>query len=632
MSSLSAPSGSFKAGGATANWEHWKEIISDPFILDLVKGISVELTGVPHQPSLLDSSILNNPTKNNILRSKIREMESQGIIEKVPSLTTRSFCSRLFLLEKKDGDWRPILDLKPLNEFVKTRHFKMEHLGEVLPLVSKGAWMGSVDISQAYHSLSIKEKDRNFFMFKFEGSLYRYTCLAMGYSAAPRLFTLIMRQVAAYLRNSFGIVLSFYIDDTIILGDSAQEAWFGIRKVAETLDFLGFVVNTRKSNFIPTNRLRYLGMIIDSNSLMVELPDDKAMKLIDLSRFVLSKEKIKIRSVLNLLGQMTATSSANKWAFTYSKFLQLDSIRALRENRKNFEAKFFLSPEAKADIAFWINNIRGTSLSFCRKSHDLVIYTDSSTTGFGFFCQELGLQYGEAWDLEPLPHINQLEVRAVTKTLEHLGQKVFGKHLRLGIDSKTAISCLKKGGSTSSYNLTKETRGLLEFCLDKGISLETFYVPSAENIKADEASRFFRGSCEWSLNPSVFEELCLIWGKPEIDLFASPTNKKCDKFVSFYFHSDAFHQDAFSMNWTNTNIYLFPPFSCVSRCLTKLRQEKPSRCILLVPRWPTQPWWPLLQSLAPKAQREIEVSQDTLAQRKTRFPLAGQMKLLATLL
>ena len=100
VSSNPSPSDSFKAGGVTANWSQWKNITSDSFVLDLVQGIPVELKELPFQTSLPDSTILNNEGKNKILREKILEMESQGIVEKT-SLSKRFFCSRLFLTEKK---------------------------------------------------------------------------------------------------------------------------------------------------------------------------------------------------------------------------------------------------------------------------------------------------------------------------------------------------------------------------------------------------------------------------------------------------------------------------------------------------------------------------------------------------
>ena len=61
----------------------------------------------------------------------------------------RRFISRLFLRPKKDGDFRPILNLSKLNERVTYQHFKKEQLGTLMQLVHKRVWLASIDISQA---------------------------------------------------------------------------------------------------------------------------------------------------------------------------------------------------------------------------------------------------------------------------------------------------------------------------------------------------------------------------------------------------------------------------------------------------------------------------------------------------
>ena len=40
----------------------------------------------------------------------------------------RNYVSQIFLVEKKDRGQRPVINLKGLNQFVKTEHFKMEGL------------------------------------------------------------------------------------------------------------------------------------------------------------------------------------------------------------------------------------------------------------------------------------------------------------------------------------------------------------------------------------------------------------------------------------------------------------------------------------------------------------------------
>ena len=60
------------------------------------------------------------------------------------------FYSRLFLVEKASGGWRPVIDLSPLNEFVRQTPFKMETAAPVLLSVREGDFLASVDLKDVY--------------------------------------------------------------------------------------------------------------------------------------------------------------------------------------------------------------------------------------------------------------------------------------------------------------------------------------------------------------------------------------------------------------------------------------------------------------------------------------------------
>ena len=65
------------------------------------------------------------------------------------------FVSNMFLVPKKDGGQRPVVNLKGLNKYVQTEHFKMEGLHTVKQLVRPGDWLTKVDLKDAYFSVPI---------------------------------------------------------------------------------------------------------------------------------------------------------------------------------------------------------------------------------------------------------------------------------------------------------------------------------------------------------------------------------------------------------------------------------------------------------------------------------------------
>jgi hypothetical protein len=51
------------------------------------------------------------------------------------------FYSTLFLVPKKNDKMRPVINLKPLNGYLKKTHFKMDTLSKVLNIVKTGDWV-----------------------------------------------------------------------------------------------------------------------------------------------------------------------------------------------------------------------------------------------------------------------------------------------------------------------------------------------------------------------------------------------------------------------------------------------------------------------------------------------------------
>ena len=83
-------------------------------------------------------------------------------------------------------------------------------------------------------------------------------------------------------------------------------------------------------------------------------------------------------------------------------------------------------------------------------------------------------------------------------------------------------------------------------------------------------------------------------GTPVIDVFAQPSNARCPKFWS---KSDS----AFEHSWKAQGLlWMNPPFSKFEEVVNKIEAEGPE-CLLLVPNWPSAPWFKKVQDLSAKA-------------------------------
>ena len=71
---------------------------------------------------------------------EIQDLLGKGAIEETQP-NGWGFISNVFLVPKKDGGQRPVINLKKLNEYVHTKHFKMEGIHLLKDLPRKGDYI-----------------------------------------------------------------------------------------------------------------------------------------------------------------------------------------------------------------------------------------------------------------------------------------------------------------------------------------------------------------------------------------------------------------------------------------------------------------------------------------------------------
>ena len=100
-------------------------------------------------------------------------MLEKGAISKVLH-QEGEFLSQIFLVGKKDGDNRPVMNLNNLNKFVTYQRFKMEGLHSLKYLLQNRDCMSKIDFKNAYFSVPLSKESRKLVRFQWEGSLYKF--------------------------------------------------------------------------------------------------------------------------------------------------------------------------------------------------------------------------------------------------------------------------------------------------------------------------------------------------------------------------------------------------------------------------------------------------------------------------
>ena len=258
-----------RVGGClSSHWRRWQEIGAETWVVTVLRdGYRVPFKDSP--PPLARTPV-SFPTyragspRAQALRQEVEAMLAKGALE-IARDPGPGFYSRLFLVEKATGGWRPVIDLSHLNDFVQLTPFKMETVASVLLSVREGDFLASLDLKDAYFQIPIHGSSRKVLRFMSEGTVYQFKALCFGLSTAPQVFTRVFAAVSAWA-HARGIRLLRYLDDWLVLSSSEKKAKESIRELLSLCRTLGIVINEKKSDLVPSQSAKYLGMTIDTGA------------------------------------------------------------------------------------------------------------------------------------------------------------------------------------------------------------------------------------------------------------------------------------------------------------------------------------------------------------------------------
>ena len=132
----------------------------------MVKGHKIPFIKIPFQRKIPNFTKMNKK-QIALVDVELKEMLKKGTIMGA-QLGQGEFLSNLFLVGKKDGGYRPVINLKMLNQFIPFLHFKMEGLSQLKHIIQEGDWMCKLDLKDAYFSVPLDRNSRKFVRFQWK--------------------------------------------------------------------------------------------------------------------------------------------------------------------------------------------------------------------------------------------------------------------------------------------------------------------------------------------------------------------------------------------------------------------------------------------------------------------------------
>lgn len=285
--------------------------------------------------------------KSQVLSQEVENLAAKEAIQSVPN-DREGYTSPIFLVPKSDGSWRPVINLKSLNRYVVTRHFKMESIRTVKGLMQKGDWLVKLDLKDAYLTVPIHSSHRKYLRFQWQSQTWEFKVLPFGLSSAPYTFSKLMKPVVCTLRK-LGVRSILYLDDMLIMARSKEEARRHLATAMELLVALGFIINLKKSTLTPTQELEFLGFLLNSHNMTIGLPTHKLHALKKMARRMADQKRTTLRELASLLGMMVAAHPAILPAPLHYRHLESARSRAI-QNGCTYKAELQIDPNMESDL------------------------------------------------------------------------------------------------------------------------------------------------------------------------------------------------------------------------------------------------------------------------------------------
>jgi hypothetical protein len=432
----------------------------------------------------------------------------------------------------------------------------------------------------------------------------------MGLSIAPLFFSKLMA-VLVQLARSWGIQVSYYLDDTLLRAPNPNTSERDTQDFGMLLQLAGFLLHEGKSVQKPTQEIEYLGFTINSRKMTVSLPALKRQRLTRALQKAVkdlrSRRAVTIREAARVIGLLVSATLATKYGRAHYRTLEAAKLQALQQSNFNFNAPFVWPADCLPDLTWWLKQIPTCSTSFQEPRPTTTIITDASLEGWGAIWGSNRIYGG--WEKEET-HIDELELHAVLVALQTFPVLQEHRVILVRCDNTVAVAYINHMGGRIP-RLDFIARRIWSVLEQHDAFVIATYIPTQDN-PADQLTRGMVSKFQTrdivQLNPIVFQR----WSSrgpfhPKIDWFASSKNAQLPRFYSWIEMSRSLAEgfDAFSFFWGHEVGYMFPPFNLLPRVLRKIQQDG-ARVLLIHPLWPGALWAPSLN--------EITVTRENLVQ------------------
>ncbi len=399
------------------------------------------------------------------------------------------------------GKWRLILDLSfpeggSVNDGILRDHCHLQlasvdDAARIIADTGQGTLLGKVDIEQAYRNVPVHPGDRWLLGMEWKGQGFIDTALPFGLRSAPKIFCALSDALQWILQEK-GVRHSVkYIDDFLVFGaPGTGECARNLRCMETVCKDLGLPLAAHKREG-PTEVVTFLGIELDTQKMVMRLPDDKREALREKVEKWCKRKACKKRQLLSLIGHL---AHACKVVPAGRMFLR--RMINLAAARPYLGSWIRLGKEYRSDIQWWRllldlwNGVTCSllSLHLAHITPDVTIFTDASGSwGCGGHWEDkwFQCQWTKDWEGEG---ISVKEMLPVVLACALWGSQWTQRCVLVKTDNESVVHIVRS--RTCKEPRTLHLLRCLQFFLAAfQIHLRIEHVAGVSNITADALSR-----------------------------------------------------------------------------------------------------------------------------------------------
>ncbi|MGL5691643.1 MAG: reverse transcriptase family protein, partial [Bacteroidales bacterium] len=173
------------------------------------------------------------------LKEHLQNLERRCIIRRSAS----EWRNPIRAIQKPKGGLRLVSNFIALNDLCEKDPYELKNIREVINETQGYNYFTLLDLKDAFYSIEIEERDKHKTAFEFNGIVYEWNSMVMGYKNAPQILQRVMTKI---LDDELKNGVSIYMDDVIICGRTRGEHDKLLRRVLERLEINNLKVNKQK--------------------------------------------------------------------------------------------------------------------------------------------------------------------------------------------------------------------------------------------------------------------------------------------------------------------------------------------------------------------------------------------------